>query len=119
MSALGQKQTSEHDWIMSALPPKADMLQLDRDVRFAPKADIRGSSSLLLSLTAGCILLRRRVLLSHAIELCLLLVTQRRIKGAKRRTQRLNRLHHRTQPIVHRVKPCCRYLSYLCRAGSP
>jgi hypothetical protein len=25
MSALGQKQTSEHDWIMSALPPKADM----------------------------------------------------------------------------------------------
>jgi len=24
-SALGQKQTSEHDWIMSALPPKADM----------------------------------------------------------------------------------------------
>jgi len=28
MSALGQKQTSEHDWIMSALPPKAD---IDRD----------------------------------------------------------------------------------------
>ena len=25
MSALGQKQTLEHDWIMSALPPKADM----------------------------------------------------------------------------------------------
>jgi len=25
MSALGQKQTSEHDWIMSALPPKADI----------------------------------------------------------------------------------------------
>jgi hypothetical protein len=26
MSALGQKQTSEHDWIMSALPPKADIV---------------------------------------------------------------------------------------------
>jgi len=25
MSALGQKRTSEHDWIMSALPPKADI----------------------------------------------------------------------------------------------
>src|SRR6516162_3142693 len=25
MSALGQKQTSEHAWIMSALPPKADI----------------------------------------------------------------------------------------------
>jgi hypothetical protein len=25
MSALGQKQTSEQDWIMSALPPKADI----------------------------------------------------------------------------------------------
>jgi hypothetical protein len=26
---------------MSALPPKADMDQLGRDVRFVPKADIR------------------------------------------------------------------------------
>jgi hypothetical protein len=25
MSALDQKQTSEHNWIMSALPPKADI----------------------------------------------------------------------------------------------
>src|SRR6516162_5660696 len=25
MSALGQKRTSEHNWIMSALPPKADI----------------------------------------------------------------------------------------------
>jgi len=28
MSALGQKQASEHDWIMSALPPKADIRDL-------------------------------------------------------------------------------------------
>jgi hypothetical protein len=29
---------------MSALPPKADMAQHDRDVRFVPKADIRSVS---------------------------------------------------------------------------
>src|SRR5215469_1816264 len=33
---------------MSALPPKADIAERRRDVRFVPKADIRGSSSLLL-----------------------------------------------------------------------
>jgi len=40
MSALGQKRTSR--WIawMSALPPKADIRQGNRDVRFMPKADI-------------------------------------------------------------------------------
>jgi len=32
MSGLGQKQTSEHDWVMSALPPKADMDQQANDV---------------------------------------------------------------------------------------
>jgi len=41
MSALGQKQTSEHVHVMSALPPKADMDQSGCDVRFVPKADIR------------------------------------------------------------------------------
>src|SRR6516165_8207382 len=40
MSALGQKQTSEHDWVMSALPPKADIGTRSRNVRFVPKADI-------------------------------------------------------------------------------
>src|SRR6516162_3162073 len=39
MSALGQRQTSEHDWIMSALPPKADIADCYRHVRFVPKAD--------------------------------------------------------------------------------
>jgi hypothetical protein len=34
MSALGQKQTSANVWMMSALPPKADMAQHDPDVRF-------------------------------------------------------------------------------------
>jgi len=38
--ALGQKQTSERDWIMSALAPKADIGTQSRDVRFVPKADI-------------------------------------------------------------------------------
>jgi hypothetical protein len=40
MSALGQKQTWMHVRVMSALPPKADMDQHGRDVRFVPKADI-------------------------------------------------------------------------------
>ena len=33
MSALGQKQTSERAWRMSALPPKADILRGGADVR--------------------------------------------------------------------------------------
>jgi hypothetical protein len=39
MSALGQKQTFGSGNPMSALPPKADMVQRDRDVRFVPEAD--------------------------------------------------------------------------------
>jgi hypothetical protein len=33
MSALGQKRTSFEVCAMSALPPKADMVRRDRDVR--------------------------------------------------------------------------------------
>jgi hypothetical protein len=40
MSALGKKQTLPNISAMSALPPKADMDQHGRDVRFVPKADI-------------------------------------------------------------------------------
>jgi hypothetical protein len=40
MSALGQKQTLDWRPLMSALPPKADMVQLGDDVRFVPQADI-------------------------------------------------------------------------------
>src|SRR5262249_16790831 len=39
MSALGQKQTSEHVQSMSALPPKADIRTKPRNVRYVPKAD--------------------------------------------------------------------------------
>jgi hypothetical protein len=39
MSALGQKQTFRNVSMMSALPPKADIYQHGRDVRFVPKAD--------------------------------------------------------------------------------
>ena len=39
-SALGQKQTLKLVRAMSALPSEADMVQLNRDVRFVPKADI-------------------------------------------------------------------------------
>jgi hypothetical protein len=37
---LGEKRTSEYVRNMSALPPKADMVRHDRDVRYVPKADI-------------------------------------------------------------------------------
>jgi hypothetical protein len=40
MSALGQKQTFNDACPMSALPPKADIDQHGRNVRFVPKADI-------------------------------------------------------------------------------
>jgi hypothetical protein len=40
MSALGQKQTSNSQPVMSALPPKADIDERDCHVRFVPKADI-------------------------------------------------------------------------------
>src|SRR6516165_11045486 len=36
ISALGQKRTSEHDWTMSALPPKADIGTQSWNVRFVP-----------------------------------------------------------------------------------
>jgi hypothetical protein len=39
MSALGQKQTSEHVRVMSALAPKADIGTQPRDVCFVPEAD--------------------------------------------------------------------------------
>ena len=41
MSALGQKQTLDQRPSMSALPPKADIAEHKKDVRFVPKADIR------------------------------------------------------------------------------
>ena len=39
MSALGQKQTFSNVRRMSALPPKADIDDAMRNVRFVPKAD--------------------------------------------------------------------------------
>jgi hypothetical protein len=40
MAALGQKQTWQRLLLMSALPPKADIVRSDGDVRFVPEADI-------------------------------------------------------------------------------
>jgi hypothetical protein len=42
MSQLGQKRTFGEDETMSALPPKADMDQDGRDVRFVPKDGVIG-----------------------------------------------------------------------------
>jgi hypothetical protein len=36
MSAMGQKRTGRFQFAMSALPPKADIPQHHRDVRFVP-----------------------------------------------------------------------------------
>jgi len=47
-SALGQKQTSRHFQSMSALPPRADMVQRNCDGRFVPKADILRRSKIVL-----------------------------------------------------------------------
>jgi hypothetical protein len=47
MSALGHKRTSKHVRIMSALPPKADIVQHGGHVRFVPKADIPSFTKLL------------------------------------------------------------------------
>ena len=40
MPALGQKRTSEHVRVMSAIAPKADIGTQPLNVRFVPKADI-------------------------------------------------------------------------------
>jgi len=45
MSALGQKQTSAHIRVMSALPPKADITTAQTNVRFVPKADITAAQT--------------------------------------------------------------------------
>jgi hypothetical protein len=39
MSAMGHKRTLKRFRLTSALPPKADIAERDRDVRFVPKAD--------------------------------------------------------------------------------
>jgi hypothetical protein len=36
MSALGHKRTLRSETVMSALPPKADIVDRDRHVRFVP-----------------------------------------------------------------------------------
>jgi hypothetical protein len=50
MYALGHKRTFSGVCVMSALPPKADIMQRNRDVRFVPKAANRSNSPLLQEL---------------------------------------------------------------------
>jgi hypothetical protein len=50
MSALGQKQTSAHVRVMSALPPKADIRYRDQHVRFGgPERYVLSASPLSLA----------------------------------------------------------------------
>jgi len=49
MSALDHKQIFSEVCAMSALPPKADIVQHDRDVRFVPKADIMQCSNFVVA----------------------------------------------------------------------
>ena len=53
MSALGQKRTFALQYVMSALPPKADMCSAIRDVRFVPIADIPPFKRRQLAYTGG------------------------------------------------------------------
>jgi hypothetical protein len=55
MSALGQKQTSVHVRVMSALLLKADMAQQDRDVRLVPLAEVADLHSIAWSACASSI----------------------------------------------------------------
>src|SRR5262249_13517968 len=48
-SALGQKQIFKRLRLMSALSPKADMTEQDRDVRFVPKADMGSQNTCALT----------------------------------------------------------------------
>src|SRR6516165_9467989 len=56
MSALGQKQTLQSVRPMSALPPKADIAECCRHVRFVPKADkVHRSKKRCYSITSSAI----------------------------------------------------------------
>src|SRR5215469_16163701 len=52
MSALGQKRALERVRPLSALPPKADIVQHGGNVRFVPKADIPSPHSITSSARA-------------------------------------------------------------------
>jgi hypothetical protein len=55
MSALGQKQTFAVQNVMSALPPKADILRCRSDLRYGPEADIWGSWRSLMLFLKCCL----------------------------------------------------------------
>jgi hypothetical protein len=63
---LGHKRTLEGICIMSALPPKADIDQHGRDVRFVPKADIRRRAVLSMARAAPC---KRELILARKPKL--------------------------------------------------
>jgi len=56
MSALGHKQTKRHQGAMSALPPKADIEQTSRYVRFVPKANNAVHKKRCYSMTSSAVL---------------------------------------------------------------
>ena len=53
MSALGQKRTSRPETVMSALPPKADIAERDRHVRFVPSGLMNATRHILLDYLIG------------------------------------------------------------------
>ena len=69
MSALGQKRTSAHVRVMSALPPKAEMDPHGRDVRFVPKADSCTAAKQRIELGASTESLGR-LQVDEELELC-------------------------------------------------
>ena len=53
---MGHKRHVANSGPMSALPPKADMVQYDRDVRFVPKADIQAALGYVFEVRPGKLL---------------------------------------------------------------
>jgi hypothetical protein len=55
MSALGHKRTLKHLYPMSGLPPKADIVPHNRNVRFVPKADSCSAAMKHYSITSSAV----------------------------------------------------------------
>src|SRR5262249_15352833 len=82
MSALGQKQTSAHVRVMSALTPKADIETQSCDVRFVPIADIYRTEIFWFIASPPCASLRRVSPTGCGLRGCFVRPTQSNFRDA-------------------------------------